>query len=164
MGGDHARVADPDRHPAMVRFREILSHMSVPQLFETFPVDELVEGTINYFIEEFEMVVDDLYELPRDKPIVAEGSGILPGPVSRVTKPNRTIFLVATEAFERRRRSQANQESPEPWFEKMIESSSKRREQTVLQAEHLELKIIETDGSRSIEDTFDLVKGHFGLS
>lgn len=163
LSGDHAQMADPERHPTMFKFRDLFEDLNVQSYFENSPVDELVEDQINFFIEEFEMVVDDLYEFPRDQPIVAEGSGLLPEQVGRVTDPHRAIWLVSTEAFERKMRPFSDQEKSEPWFNNAIEWSTKRKERLVLQAEGLGLRVIETDGSRGIDDTINLVKAHFGL-
>jgi adenylate kinase family enzyme len=165
LNGDHAQMADPERHPAMFKLRDFLKDWNIQKLqsyFENSPVDELVETQIDFFTEEFEMVVDDLYELPRDKPIIAEGAGLLPEQVSRVTTPDKAIWLVATEAFERKKRPWEDHKS-ESWYDKMIEWSTKRKERVVSHAERLGLKVVVTDGNRSIEDTINLVKSHFGL-
>jgi len=134
----------------------------VEWICETYPVDQLVQDQIDFFTEQFEMVVDDLYALPADNPVVAEGSGLLPDCVSRVADRQKGIWMVSTQGFEQEMRPFVGQKS-EPWFEKLTEWSAKRREHTVTRAEQLGLKIVETDGSRTTADTIELVKTHFGL-
>ena len=161
--GDHLHAADPERHPGMVKYRESLGP-TLPEIFNTVPVDDLVESQINFFIEEFEMIVDDLYELPKDRPILAEGTALLPPQVGQITDPNRAIWLVATESFERKIRQERIEKDsnerfiPAPWFDNLIAWSSKRRARTVSEAQELGLEVLETDGSRSIENTFEMIK------
>ena len=167
--GDHLHAADPERHPGMVKYRESLGP-SIQEIFETVPVEDLVELQINFFTEEFEMIVDDLYEFPKDRPILAEGTALFPSQVGPVTESHQAIWLVATQTFERKIRQQRNEQLPEwnfemgPWFDSMITWSSKRKERTTAQAEQLGLKVIETDGSRSVQETFDMIKSHFKLT
>lgn len=167
--GDHLHAADPKRHPGMVKYREAFDGLSIREIFETFSVENLIKLQINFFTEEFEMVIDDLYEFPKDKPILAEGTALFPSQVSPVTEPHQAIWLVATETHERKIRQQRMKQDSEwnfemdPWFDDMITWSSKRKERTTSQAEQLGLKFIETDGIRSVQDTFDMIKSHFEL-
>ena len=70
--GDHLHAADPERHPGMVKHRESVEGLGLQEIFETIPVDDFVESQIQFFTEEFGMIVDDLYEFPKDKPILAK--------------------------------------------------------------------------------------------
>ena len=165
---DHMQSAEPDCHPGMVAYREFTSStQSIQEWFDTIPVADLVELQIKFFTEEFEMIIDDLYELPRDQPILAEGSALSPSQVSSVTEPHQALWLISTESFERNIRQQRFEGNPDieigPWFDNMITWSSKRKKRTISQAEHLGLKVIETDGNRSIQDTFDMIRSHFKL-
>lgn len=168
--GDHLQAADPKRHPGMVKYRETFDGLSIREIFEKFPVDDLIELQMNFFTEEFEMIIDDLYELPKDKPILAEGTALFPSQVSPVTEPHQAIWLVATETHERKIRQQRMKTEPEwnlemgLWFDDMITWSARRKERTTSQAEQLGLRVIETDGNRSVQDTFDIIKSHFKLS
>ena len=167
LGGNHVRMADPDRHPTMFKYRDLYEDFTNQKFLSSAPIDTLVEDYCNFFIEQFEMVVDDLYELPRNQPIIAEGVGLLPESISRVADPHRAILLIPTEEFEREMLQARYQEKPDPLFDKDIEWYSKWRvkwsERATSQVEGLRVKIIETGGNNSLENTIDLVKAHFGL-
>ena len=170
-------MADPDRHPTMFRYRHLYEDLTIHKNFNRFlknfytfaPLDELVEDQFEFFAEQFEMVVDDLLKRPRNQPILAEGIGLLPEQVSRVADPHRAIYLVSTEAFVRAVEDsfeeERKREGGESWIVRMhFEYRLKLNERTISQAEAHRLRVVETGGKLTIEETIDLVKAHFGLS
>lgn len=160
---DHVNRGDSERHPAMARSRDQFRSRDIQSIYQDFPVAILVEHDLKFFIEQFDMIVEDLRCLPQDKHVVVEGSQLLPEQVIQVTDSDKAVWLVSTERFEREMRPWEDQKA-EPWFNNLIEASTRRKALVVSQAERLGLRIIVTDGSRKIEDTVDLVKSHFGLN
>lgn len=166
LGGSHARLADPDRHPTMFRYRDLYEEkLTVEKYFAYGPYDELVEDQFDFFAEQFDMVVDDLLKLPRSQPILADGIGLLPEQVSQVAEPHRAIYLVSTEAFAQSVHDSKDWGDRESWLVRMhFEYGERLKERTIAQAKDLGLRVVETGGRLSIKETIDLVKAHFGFS
>ena len=60
IDGDHTRMADPDRHPTMFRYRDLYEDFAIHKNFNQFlekyyafaPLDELVEDQFGFFAEQ----------------------------------------------------------------------------------------------------------------
>jgi hypothetical protein len=66
------------------------------------PLSNMVRDEIAAGREEFPMVVADLAALPPGKPVLAEGTALLPGCVAALRpRPDRVAWLVPSAAFQR---------------------------------------------------------------
>ncbi|MDA0744945.1 MAG: hypothetical protein O2954_00360 [bacterium] len=167
LNGEHTSKADPERHPTMFHYRHLYNfYKSRSALIEAFmsmgPVEHLIEDQFKFWVEEFEMVIDDLYEMPRDKPIVAEGMGLLPEQICQVATPHKSVCLLAAEAAEQEM-IRKHPDGSEPWFGKFVEWRALFTERMIAQAERFGVRITEAAGVRSIEDTYAQIKNVFGL-
>jgi hypothetical protein len=132
-------------------------------MFETFPWFHGVG---------FELILDDLMALPEDTPIVVEGFRLLPRLVAPLlSQPNQAVWLVPTEEFRRR----AFEARGSTWFP--FETSDPQRalsnlivrdglltDEVIKEAADLNLRVVEIDGSLSIDEVTRLVGDTLGLA
>jgi hypothetical protein len=65
------------------------------------PMEALVQEAVACYGEHFSLVVEDLLALPADRPILAEGTALLPQLVARFAEPGRAVWVVPTAEFQR---------------------------------------------------------------
>lgn len=135
-------------------------------------VEHLVERAIAIWQESFSMVIDDLLELPRSRPIVAEGPGAFPWCVAPLVRsPRQAIFLVPTREWRviaATRRWGRAQEARFPGIvdrERALANVSARDdvldERIVSSCEELDLRCERIDGSRDLDASLDMLEEHF---
>lgn len=166
---DHARRSSPGAHPLLHRFMamdmdERWVRRSPAAMLETFP---WFRG------EGFDMIVDDLLDLPREPAIVVEGFRLLPGLVAPLLASRaRAVWLLPTPGFRATvftRREVvtsgflARTSDPERALGNLLERD--RRFTDILRAEtaRLSLPAIEVDGATSEDDVVASVTQAFGL-
>lgn len=67
------------------------------------PADTLLEEQLAIYADEFEMSVSDLLEMSRSRPILAEGTALLPRYVQEILfTPSPAIWLLPEKTFHRR--------------------------------------------------------------
>jgi hypothetical protein len=67
------------------------------------PVGTLLADEIEFYEYEFKMILNDLLALPDTQPVIAEGASLLPALVADIVcLPHKAIWIVATDAFQRR--------------------------------------------------------------
>jgi len=94
---EHSRKATPEEQPTLWR----LNQMSWDEIWMR-PVDLQVQEALTVYREEFPMIVADLLAMPRTRPIVAEGTALLPDSVAAVLDdPRRAVWLFPSEGFQR---------------------------------------------------------------
>ncbi|MBM2577710.1 hypothetical protein JQC91_15490 [Jannaschia sp. Os4] len=96
---DHARRCPTDRCPRLAAFRR--ADMDARWLGST---PEEMAATFHWFVGEgFDLIVEDLRAMPRDRPIVAEGFRLLPDRVAPLLGAGgREVWLLPTPAARRR--------------------------------------------------------------
>ncbi|MEO8289185.1 MAG: hypothetical protein ABI670_22480 [Chloroflexota bacterium] len=93
---DHLAAADPARYPRLAKARtaawdEVWSR----------PVDVAKSDELELYREEFGMVREDIYSMPTDRPILAEGAALLPECVTPlVCDLHKAVWIVPTKAFQ----------------------------------------------------------------
>ena len=93
----HRLSSDIARQPTLARFRAA----SWAEIFLQ-PLSAMVRDEIAAGREEFPMVVADLAALPPGKPVLAEGTALLPECVAPLRpRPHRAAWLVPSTAFQR---------------------------------------------------------------
>ncbi|MEO7859571.1 MAG: hypothetical protein ABIU05_03865 [Nitrospirales bacterium] len=164
----HLKRATPDKHPLMSN----AAGMTWDEVWMR-PVDVLVTHELAFYREEFELVIEDLLAMPLSTPIIAEGASLLPECIAPIlSHPNKAIWVVPTEEF------QLKEYARREWVEDIL--SQCRDPQQAWQnwmgrdvgfarvvAEHATaqgLRVIEVDGSQSIEEHAKMVAEHFRLA
>jgi hypothetical protein len=98
MMGDHAKRCPADKCPQLGRF--IAMDMDERWLNRT---PETMLETFHWFRgEAFDLIVEDLLALPRDRPVLAEGFRLLPDLVQPLlTAPSQAVWILPTPEFRR---------------------------------------------------------------
>ncbi len=168
---EHRNRAQADKHPA---FYNAMFKSYAEMDWERFwmrPVDTLLEEQLAIYADEFEMIVSDLLEMSRSRPILAEGTALLPRCVQEVlASPSSAIWLIPEEKFHRRMYQQRGLwvqrilcqcADPQQAFENWMKRDIVCARRIASQAARLGSKILTIDGSRSIRENARRVETHF---
>jgi 2-phosphoglycerate kinase len=131
----------------------------------------LLQRSLDSFDQRFHFVAEELraWTLPKDGKILIEGFGLTPALLAPLlSSPHQAIFLIPTEAFKRA----SMERRGKPAFAKETSDPAKARQNLLerdlllalhiqTQAQHYGLKVVEVDGSYSVEKTAQLIHGHF---
>lgn len=161
---DHARRPGPEA--------AAFARLSMDERWWRPSVDELVRRSIAIYAERFACVVEDLRALPRSRPVVVEGPGILPWSVAPVIDScDQALFLVPTPDLRASReldRWGPGQERRFPGITERAGALEKVRERDriidariIASCRELGLRCEVVDGSRDIAATLALVEEHF---
>jgi hypothetical protein len=94
----HRLGADPRRYPAFCR----VGDLSAEELWQA-PAAAQAADLLAFHGEHLEMVIEDLLRSPSDRPLLVEGSCLLPARVAElVSGPRQALWLVATPRMRRR--------------------------------------------------------------
>lgn len=169
---EHRGRAQPDKHPT---FYNAMFTTYADMDWERFwmrPVKTLLQKELAIYADEFEMIVSDLLEMPRSRPILAEGSALLPRCVKEIlTTPSAALWLIPEETFHRhmyRQRGPWVQRilrqcaDPEQAFDKWMRRDIAFAKHIASQAAYWSLKTLTIDGSRSLRENKERVEAHFG--
>lgn len=155
---------------------EAFLNMTMEQRWKQRSVETLIQETIDSWSREFQLVIEDLLALPKERIIVAEGNFFPACVVPYLSHPHQAIWLTPTDGFceQGRRRKQAElvkrqkrhglyQESldSEQCLCKLIDRDCQLARYVRRQAEELHLPLYEVDGSRSLDEMTELVEKHF---
>jgi 2-phosphoglycerate kinase len=136
------------------------------------PVDILVTRELAFYREEFEMMIEDLLAMPRSTPIIAEGAALLPECVSPLLlNPCHAIWIVPTEEFQLREYAQrewvenilSQCRDPQQAWQNWMGRDAGFARSVAEDAKARGLRVVEVDGSQSIEDHAKIVAARFGL-
>jgi hypothetical protein len=136
------------------------------------PIDDLVQEVIACYREHFALIQEDILQIPKLKPLLVEGTALLPTQVAGVlSHSSRAIWLIPTAYFQRRHYSRrdwirsilAQCSKPEEAFHNWMERdiSFARWIEAEVRATHL--SILRVDGNRTIEQNAEAVAAHFQL-
>jgi hypothetical protein len=93
---DHARRSTPDDAPELGRFM----NMTMDERWVDRPPDTMLDTFHWYRGEAFELIVEDLLQLPLGSGVVAEGFRLLPHLVAPLLgDPTRAVWLLPTPRF-----------------------------------------------------------------
>lgn len=159
--GHYARAAaEPARFPRRFAFQQALADDPNRAWVTPTPRD-LADWTLEICAERFQMVLEDLDALPRDRQVIAEGFGLRPDLVAtQIEDPREALFLVPTEAFRRVQGARLERAtSAPPGVSDPARAVRNRWERDRLLAEDvvrsaalLGLTVIHVDGSKSLSD------------
>jgi len=161
------RMTNAAEYPAYASFLAL----TMDQRWLLRPVEEMARQVIAMWTERFRLVVDDLFALPSNVGILAEGPGLFPHCVRPII-PGRyhAIWLIPTAPFCRKVRLQrdagafADTSNPERALDNLIARDILLAEYVREQAIGAGLTVLEVDGTRSIEEIASLVKQHLTLT
>jgi hypothetical protein len=161
---DHTERTRIDRHPHRAAFLA----MSLDERWVLRTPREMADNAIGSFRDRFEMVIEDLLAMPRDRAIVADGFGFLPevvGPV--IASPRQAIWLLPSAPFRDFALSLRGWTTIEGTSD-ADRARANRLARDDLLTEHvrqnaakLGLATISVDGSRALSDVVDEVERHF---
>jgi adenylate kinase family enzyme len=139
-------------------------------------VETLVEEVLESWPKECNLSIEDLYAMPDEWFILAEGNFFPQYIAPYLSSPHQAIWLIPTPSFvvqvrrkreaeqaERRKRHNVAYESsdPERFLQNLISRDIRLAEYVKEQATRQNLPFLEVDGSRSLEEMTTLVEGHF---
>lgn len=165
---DHQAVCQPGRHPVMSR----ISRMGWNEIWSR-PVATQVQEEMEYYREEFELILADLGGYDPGKPIILEGAALLPELIAALpVNRNRVLYLVPTEAFQHLHYSRrpwiqkilADCEDPDQAFENWMKRDQLFGVEIIRQAEVYKYRTLLVDGGRGIVKLVETVSDLLGLS
>ncbi len=163
---DHALRLDPVRQPALVRWLA-----ASPNERWLRPVDDLVDDAIACYREHLGMVLEDVAARPGMRPLLIEGTALLPAEVAGVALgPERALWLLATPAFQRRHYRErawawdvvASSHDPERAFENWMERDTRFAVWVAAEVDACGLGRCTVDGDRTADEVADAVAARFG--
>ena len=163
----HIKKSNAQEHPnlnkiAKTSWNDILS----------MNVEEYLKWTTGSFCEEFDMILEDLEQLPDDKPILVEGINILPHLIKEeIVNINHAVWLVAEESFYIN-----HQMNRKELFERVKECSNQEQalqnymsndlafgKYILNETKKLGLNVIETTQEFDIKKNIELISSYFNL-
>ena len=163
----HRTRALPTVHPTFHR----IAHLRGDALWLR-PVQEQIATEIDFFADQFNLVVEDLIRLLQetDKPILFEGAAALPHQVKAILPhKSHAFWLIPTESFQRHYYAQrswiqavlAETSAPEQAFANWMERDAGLARWLEGQLREHAMPWLTVDGSLTIEDTFAWLVAHF---
>jgi hypothetical protein len=164
----HSERLDTSAAPLLERFRQMSMDdrwilQSPAAMYATFPW---------FHGEGFDLLIEDVREMPADRPLLVEGFRLLPQLVKPyVSNPRHAVWLVPTEgfrhaAFDRRRGADAfwlRTANPDRALAKLKERDRIFSEKIALDVESERLEALYVDGSRSADSLATELAYRFGL-
>ena len=135
------------------------------------PWEKFVKIFSDFASERYEMIIDDLYSYPKDKPLIVEGDDLYPEIYYQIVDPQRAAWIFATDEFRRinwikhdyAKERMEGSKDPQLMFENMLFRNGKRSENILKNAKKMGMKVIIIDEKTSITETLKIVEEHFGL-
>ncbi len=164
----HMAAADARRQPAMARAQRL----SWDERFMR-PVEEQVADVLDFFREEFPLLLEQMAGYPPGKPILAEGAAWLPELLASMgASPARAAYLVPTREFQLAHYSRrefvgeilAQCTDPQAAFANWMERDARFGEIVASQASAWGAPVIRVDGSLGLEEVQRLVEKGWGLA
>lgn len=163
----HVNASDPSEFPTMFR----LKGMTWNALWSR-PVEQQVHEELEFYREEFRMIVDDVSAMDDTSPIIVEGAALLPEKVAQlVFSPHQAIWIVPVPDFQKEHYAKRewihdilNQcDDPDTAFQNWMGRDIGFAAYVAKDAMERGFKVIFVDGSRSIQENYEEVKRHFNL-
>ena len=166
----YRKRAVPTKHPALCEFFSLRFKMTIDEIY-MMPWEEFVKICSDPVGEVFEMIIDDLYSFPKNKPLIFEGSFLYPEIYYQIVDYQKAVWIFATDEFRRMnwikhdyaKERMERSKDPELLFENMLFRNGKRAEDLLKEAKKMRVKVITVDEKTSIPETLKIVEEHFGL-
>jgi hypothetical protein len=136
-------------------------------------IDGLVKDVIACYREHFTLILADILSLPDDRPLLVEGTALLPGQVTDVLAGrNRAIWVVPTAAFQLEHYARrhwitgvlAQCDDAEAAFHNWMERDAEFARWLTAEVNALGLELLPVDGKQTIEENAEAVVSHFQLA
>ena len=163
----HARGLDPAHQPALVKWCAASWDERWLQ-----SIDRLVQDVIACYREHFALIREDILALPKRKPLLVEGTALLPRQVAGIVpEKSHALWLIPTANFQREyypkrewaRAIVAQCREPEVAFHNWMERDIRFAAWVEAEVTALNLQLLKVDGSRTIEENAEAVAAHFRL-
>jgi 2-phosphoglycerate kinase len=163
----HIQSFNSEFHPTLVKWYRNSWNERCTQ-----PVERLVQEVIACYREHFTLVVDDVLIHPKDKPLLIEGTDLLPKEVTSIqANYNQSVWIIPTVDFQTEHYAKREwaqhiveqcddaQAAFQNWMQRDIDFAKWVRNE----AETMGCKVIIVDGKQSIEENAIEIAAHFGL-
>jgi len=164
----HAQRFDPTLHPTLTKWCASSWNGRWMQ-----PIDSLVQDVIACYEEHFTLILEDILSLPNHKPLLVEGTALLPRQVAGVlAERNRALWMVPTVQFQRGHYSKrewvgeilAQCVDREAAFHNWMERDAGFARWVGAEVNALGLELLQVDGKHTVEDNALAVAAHFQLT
>jgi hypothetical protein len=164
----HAALADPVRTPML----HYLTGLDCDGLWMR-PVAQQLAEELAVYREEFALILQDLQELPKDKPILAEGCALLPDLLAaHGVSARRSLWIVPSPEFQLHHYAQrdwingvvASCTSPHQAWQNWMDRDIAFAHEVTRQARQHHRLVITVDGTRSIDSISEQVANQLALS
>src|SRR5579884_2371853 len=168
MQAAHTARSNPIDHPLLHAFMG----MSMDERWVKRTPGEMFATFHGFQGEGFELMLEDLLELPTDLPVLVEGYKLLPRLVAPLlSRPDQAVWLIPTPEF--RRAALASRGSlwsiasrtgdPETALANLLARDALYTEEVFRQAVALQLTTIEVNGSASVDELMARVEKCLGI-
>jgi hypothetical protein len=164
----HAENFDPELHPTLTKWRASSWNQRWMQ-----PLETLVQEVIACYEEHFSLILADILSTPTDRPLLVEGTALLPRQVACVlAERSRAIWVVPTAGFQTGHYARRDWvpgvleqcDDPEAAFRNWMERDAGFARWLAAEVNALDLELIRVDGKQTIEENAEAVASHFQLS
>ena len=164
---EHVTRCDLKQHPTMCK----VANMGWNEIWMR-PPKFLVSEEIDFYREQFGMILHDLLKIELGKSLIIEGAGLLPELIwKRKLDPKKVLYMIPTKEFQIHHYSQRefihdilkDCEDPEKAFENWMMRDHLFGQEMLRQAKTYGYGTILVDGERNLEDQFEYVSQYFGL-
>jgi 2-phosphoglycerate kinase len=161
----HAQSFDPALHPTLTKWRESSWNQRWMQ-----PIDNLVGDVIACYQEHLTFILEDVRSLPKNKPLLVEGTALLPRLVaSLMPSRSRAIWLVPSAEFQRKNYSQREWvrgileqcDNSSVAFHNWMERDAEFARWLAAEVSVLGMELLQVDGTHTTEDYAMAVATHF---
>lgn len=134
------------------------------------PLETLVRDVIACYQEHFTLILADVFSMPKDRPLLVEGTALLPRQVAGVlAERSRAIWVVPTPDFQTEHYARRGWvpgvleqcDEPEAAFHNWMERDAGFARWLTSEVEALGLELLRVDGQRTIEENAEAVASHF---
>ncbi|ETT30726.1 hypothetical protein NYE24_24885 [Paenibacillus sp. FSL H7-0350] len=164
--GMHLQHITEKAQPVMYR----VSRMAMNEVFFTRKIAEQLKTYIEYLREDFLYVLSDVAGGGSD-PVVVEGNQLLPDLIEPLLRQKeRAIWMIPSEQFQRNQYSRREwiqgilqaTENPERSFENWMRRDALFADKVKREAKDRKLKVLEVDGSQTLEQNYNVLSGWLG--
>ncbi len=164
----HTARSNPADHPLLHAFLA----MTMDERWAKWTPEEMFRTFHGFHGEGFELLLEDLLDLPTDLPILVEGYKLLPRLIAPLlSRPDQAVWLIPTPEF--RRAALASRGStwsiagrtsdPETALANLLARDALYTQEVFRQAVALQLTTIEVNGSASVDELATRVAQSLGI-
>jgi 2-phosphoglycerate kinase len=164
----HRKRLVPAQHPTLYKW-----HTTPWDELWMQPQERLLAEAIAAYGEHFGMILEDLLSMPRSTTVLAEGTALLPDPVSSLQPDRRrALWIVPSEEFQRNHYPNRGHwvqavlsqcEDPGQALQNWMDRDVAFARWATDRAKELGMALLQVDGTRSIVENAAWVTRHFRL-